>query len=244
MAAYDIQTTRLHIIDIALKYGYETLEAFSKAFTRFYGFPPSFIRRTNTQLRVFQPIQIHLEITGGWEDELPSLTKQTTVEQEIQNTCNFHISTNNMKQKKDWSILLQLVKKLQQTDLKFKIDGKTMIFAQGLEFKLDKICLTFKWKQEQSVLDFFNEDGEFVESYPGFKYYDTEFEGIRVRCMLYEEFQETDTDEIFYKNTDIVEIDANVVHVQSLEFYYENAKPDEKYYPMVEEYLKASLTKS
>lgn len=41
LAGKELLATKIHIIDAALKYGYETPEAFSKAFTRFHGFPPS-----------------------------------------------------------------------------------------------------------------------------------------------------------------------------------------------------------
>lgn len=152
--------------------------------------------------------------------------------------CKIHINTKDMVQKEDWGILLRLIKKLQEAGITFKIDGKTMIFAHGLEFKLEKICLTFKWHEEQKVLDFFKEDGEFSETHPGFKYYDTRFSGMKVRCILYEEFPGSDTDEVIYQNTDLVEIDGVIVHVQSLEFYYENGKPGDKYYSMVEAYIK------
>ncbi|HCL02047.1 MAG TPA: hypothetical protein DHW61_06450, partial [Lachnoclostridium phytofermentans] len=135
-------------------------------------------------------------------------------------------------------ILLQLVKKLKESGMTFKVDGSTMIFAHGLEFKLDKICITFKWNEGQKVLDFFGEAGEFSEVFPGFKYYDTKFSGMKVRCMLYGEFLGSDTDEVLYQNTDIVEIDGVLTHVQSLEFYYENGELDNKYYKMVEEYMK------
>jgi hypothetical protein len=58
--------------------------------------------------------------------------------------------------------------------------------------------------------------------------------------MLYDKFPGSDTDEVLYQNTDIVEIDGCFVHVQSLEFYYENAEPDEKYYRMVEAYIQGN----
>lgn len=262
LAGNEIMTSNIHILDAALKYGYETPEAFSKAFTRFHGFPPSLVRRIYPQIKVFDPIQIKIELHGGWrerlvEDELPSLTKLNASEQEKtldyiynnstklsggnfmeQQYCNYHININDMKQKEDWRILLQLVKKLNEGGITYKVDGKTMIFAHGLEFKLDKICFTFKWNEEQKVLDFFGEDGEFSETYPGFKYYDTKHSGMKVRCILYGEFPGSDTDEVLYQNTDFVEIDGVMTHVQSLEFYYENGVPEDKYYKMVEEHLK------
>lgn len=262
LAGKDLMATNIHILDAALKYGYETPEAFSKAFTRFHGFPPSLVRRIYPKIKVFSPLKIKIEIQGGLQEELtevnlPSLTKPNASEQEkyleygynesakvrggysmeYQN-CKFHINTNEMKQKEDWQILLQLVKKLKEAGIIFKVDGTTMIFAHGLEFKLDKICFTFKWNEGQKVLEFFGESGEFSEAFPGFKYYDTKFSGMEVRCMLYGEFPGSDTDEVLYENTDIVEIDGVLTHVQSLEFYYENSEPDGKYYKMVEDYIK------
>lgn len=268
LAGNDLLTSKIHIIDAALKYGYETPEAFSKAFTRFHGFPPSLVRRIYPNMKVFNPMQIKVEILGGFETEsiaafnLPYMTKHYASERERnlkysyndstiirggysmeQQNCKFHIDTKDMNEKEDWRILLLLVKKLKESGIAYKVDGKTMIFAHGLEFKLDKICLTFKWNEEQKILDFFGEDGEFKETYPGFKYYDTKFSGMKVRCMLYGGFPGSDTDERLYQNTDLVEVDGVVIHVQSLEFYYENAKPDSVYYRMVEAYIENSNRK-
>lgn len=261
LAGKEILSTKIHIIDAALKYGYVTPEAFSKAFTRFHGFPPSLVRRIYPPIKEFNPLHIKIEILGGWEEsketnKVPDLTNSYALEQENSfhnlyndstkikggysmkyENCKYHINTNEMKQKEDWHVLLLLVKDLKETGISFKVDGKTMIFAHGLEFKLDKICITFKWNEEQQVLDLFGDDGVFSETYPGFKYYDTIYAGMKVRCLLYGDFPGSDTDEVLYENTDLVEIDGVMIHVQSLEFYYENGEPGNKYYQMVENYI-------
>ena len=41
------------ILDIALKYGYDTPEGFTKAFSRFHGVTPSYVRKNRTGLRTF-----------------------------------------------------------------------------------------------------------------------------------------------------------------------------------------------
>ena len=69
LAGQELMTTRISILDVALKYGYETPEAFTKAFARLYGFPPSFVRRTYPKLKQFRPIVIQIELHGGWEKE-------------------------------------------------------------------------------------------------------------------------------------------------------------------------------
>ena len=53
------------VIDIALKYGYETPESFTKAFTRFHGATPAAVRKNPELVRSFLPLNIRIEITGG-----------------------------------------------------------------------------------------------------------------------------------------------------------------------------------
>lgn len=247
LAACDLRDTGIHIIDIAFKYGYETPEAFTKAFTRFYGFPPSFVRRTNPELKQFYPLQIRIDLHGGWEEaefqnqqiKRNDLTNPSVIGQENIGESRYHICTETMNQKEDWAILIRLVQKLQKEEIHFKVDGKTLIFAHGLEFKLDKICLTFPWKEEKKVLQFFHGVDRFHVGYQGFRYWDTVFEGMPIRCMQYEVFQGMDELEALYKDTDLVEVDRYSFHVQSLEFYYQNAQKEEPYYSLVEDYLKA-----
>ena len=254
--------SNIHIIDLAFKYGYETPEAFTKAFTRFHGFPPSLVRRIYPKIKVFNPLLIKLEIHGGWEEtlndnRLPLLTKQNSLEQEqnlfycydkttkfkggipMENArYEYHINIKDMQQKEDWSVLLLLAEKLDQSQIKFKVDGKTMIFVHGLEFKLEKICLTFKWNEEQRVKDFFDYGGKVRSSFSGFKYFDSMFEGMKVRCMFYGDCPDDDSDDFLFRNTEPINVDGKTMYAQKLEFYYENAEPNNEYYKMVEQWLK------
>ncbi|MDF2587638.1 MAG: transcription activator, effector binding protein [Anaerocolumna sp.] len=262
LAGQELMVTNIRIIDLAYKYGYETPEAFAKAFTRFHGFPPSLIRRTYPKITIFNPIHIKLVIQGGWEnistDELLiNQTKQQFPEQDKNLPCcydrntkykggismekerkKYLIRVKDMKQKEDWRILLLIAKKLDDEGIKFKIDGKTMIFAHGLEFELEKICITFKWSEEQKILDFFGNNGKAEGTFDGFKYFDTMFEGMKIRCMFYGECQDDETDEFLFRNADLVYVDGQKIYVQSLEFYIENTEPDNIYYKLVDEWMK------
>ncbi len=64
-AALDIQSTSLKIIDIALKYGYQTSQAFTKAFRRFHSYSPSQIKNRTGQIKIFLPLKINISIQGG-----------------------------------------------------------------------------------------------------------------------------------------------------------------------------------
>ncbi len=64
-AALDIADSDEKIIDIAYKYGYETPESFTKAFTRFHGATPSEIRKNRFLIKAFHPLKISIVIKGG-----------------------------------------------------------------------------------------------------------------------------------------------------------------------------------
>lgn len=65
LAAQDLLRPEARIIDVAMRYQYDTQESFSKAFTRFHGVPPSKIRRW--QARLFHPLSINVTIQGGFD---------------------------------------------------------------------------------------------------------------------------------------------------------------------------------
>jgi len=57
------------IIDIALQCGYESPDAFSKAFQAMYGVAPSTYRKNVTTPKAFPPLFFHLTLKGGIEME-------------------------------------------------------------------------------------------------------------------------------------------------------------------------------
>ena len=67
-AALDLQRTDEKVIDIALRYGYETPESFMKAFSRFHGATPSQVR-SGASVTVFLPLTINISIQGGHQME-------------------------------------------------------------------------------------------------------------------------------------------------------------------------------
>ena len=63
-AALDLKESNDKVINIALRYCYETPESFTKAFSRFHGVTPSQVR-DGADVRVFLPLTIKLSIQGG-----------------------------------------------------------------------------------------------------------------------------------------------------------------------------------
>ena len=64
LAALDLKETKDKVIDIALRYCYETPESFAKAFSRFHGATPSQVR-SGASVTTFLPLTIKLSVHGG-----------------------------------------------------------------------------------------------------------------------------------------------------------------------------------
>ncbi len=65
LAGFDIQKSDLKIIDIALKYRYESHSSFSRAFQLFHGATPSEVRNKGKEIRIFSPIYLNISIRGN-----------------------------------------------------------------------------------------------------------------------------------------------------------------------------------
>ena len=53
------------VIDIALKYGYDSPDSFAKAFQKFHGMPPSEARAKGKMLKSFSRLSIKISLEGG-----------------------------------------------------------------------------------------------------------------------------------------------------------------------------------
>ena len=65
LAAEELSLGAARVLDVALKYGYESQDSFSRAFTRFHGVSPSAAKEKGAQLKSVAPIQIILTLKGG-----------------------------------------------------------------------------------------------------------------------------------------------------------------------------------
>lgn len=65
LAALELQTTDISVLDVAYKYGYESPESFSKAFSRFHGSTPKQAKQKGTKLHLFHPLVIKIILEGG-----------------------------------------------------------------------------------------------------------------------------------------------------------------------------------
>lgn len=65
LAGQELSSADISVIDAAYKYGYDTPESFSKAFSRFHGVSPRQARCKGTELHLFNPLVIKITMEGG-----------------------------------------------------------------------------------------------------------------------------------------------------------------------------------
>jgi AraC family transcriptional regulator len=65
LAGCELASSDAKVIDIALKYGYDSPESFGRAFTRFHGITPSQAKTGGAKLKSFSKLSVKLILDGG-----------------------------------------------------------------------------------------------------------------------------------------------------------------------------------
>lgn len=67
LAAFEIQNSNIKVIDLAIKYGYESPDSFTRAFQSIHGVTPSAARNEGVSLKAYPRITFHISIKGEAE---------------------------------------------------------------------------------------------------------------------------------------------------------------------------------
>jgi AraC family transcriptional regulator len=66
LAGVELTNSDAKVIDLAMTYGYDSPDSFTKAFTRFHGITPSQVRKEGTMLKSFAPLKLTISLKGGY----------------------------------------------------------------------------------------------------------------------------------------------------------------------------------
>lgn len=66
LAAGELMVDSTKVIDVAMKYGYDSPDSFTKAFSRFHGVTPSMVQKNSIMIKSFAPLKIKLSLEGGY----------------------------------------------------------------------------------------------------------------------------------------------------------------------------------
>ena len=64
LAAFEMQNSKIKVIDVAMKYGYESPEAFTRAFKEIHGISPMAARKEGIQLKSYPRLTFLLSVKG------------------------------------------------------------------------------------------------------------------------------------------------------------------------------------
>lgn len=76
-AAHEIQSTEQKILDIAIKYGYDSSDAFGVAFKRLHGMNPIMARKQDVELKFHSRLHFTLKITGVEEMNYKKMERES-----------------------------------------------------------------------------------------------------------------------------------------------------------------------
>ncbi len=66
LAGQELLAEDITVMELAVKYGYDSPDSFTKAFTRFHGYSPSIVRRDKTMLKAFAPLKLTISLKSGY----------------------------------------------------------------------------------------------------------------------------------------------------------------------------------
>ena len=67
LAALELQNSDIKVIDLALKFGYDSADSFTRAFSRLHGVSPSQARKQGVSLRLYPKLSFQIKIKGETE---------------------------------------------------------------------------------------------------------------------------------------------------------------------------------
>lgn len=65
LAAFELRNSSIKVIDIAVKYGYHSPDAFTRAFQSQHGMTPTEMRTSSPSIKAYPPMTFRLSIGGG-----------------------------------------------------------------------------------------------------------------------------------------------------------------------------------
>lgn len=131
LAGNEIAGSDIKIIDIAIKYGYDSPDSFTKAFTRFHGVTPTVARKKHTTLKSFAPLKLTIALEGGY-----------LMDYKIERKKAFKVIANEKR------LLMKMLKK------SFLIFGKSIIkqVKEKLLEEFMELTLINKWGKKTLII--------------------------------------------------------------------------------------------
>ncbi len=137
LAGGELLSSEVKIIDLAVKYGYNSPDSFTKAFIRFHGCTPTEVRKGNRNLKSFAPLRIKFTLYGGktmdyrietkTSFKVMGISRKFSYESAFSDIPKFWVETLHQSDKKNMPICgkygVNYDKNMSGTDFRYMIGG-------------------------------------------------------------------------------------------------------------------------
>ena len=130
LAAIALRNSSVKVIDIALKYGYESPESFTRAFKEFHGISPSVTRKEFVQINLFPRITCLLTVKGDIEMDYKIESK----DEQIVNLKGFNWAVVQSPQLKPVDNCIYIANKWKESGHKYLLDLGTGLGRHAIYF--------------------------------------------------------------------------------------------------------------
>ncbi len=89
LAGSELAAADVKIIDVAVKYGYDSPDSFAKAFSRFHGVSPSAVQRGGAVIKTFAPLKLEISLKGGYLMNYKIVKKESFTVLGVQQTFDY-----------------------------------------------------------------------------------------------------------------------------------------------------------
>ncbi len=149
LAAQELTTSDVKVIDVALKYGYQTPESFTKAFRKIHGVNPSEVRESGIKLKAYPRISFQIQLKGEKEMNYKIVDKE-----------GFEIIGKGIKVTTENDENFKIIPKFWQESCQNGVCDKLSSFAGDLG--LLGVCMEFSPEQKEFTYLIAIEKGEDV----------------------------------------------------------------------------------
>lgn len=76
LAGEELITSNVTVMELAMKYGYDSPDSFTKAFSRFHGSTPLAVRKNKSMIKTFAPLKLTISLKGGYRMDYKIIKKE------------------------------------------------------------------------------------------------------------------------------------------------------------------------
>lgn len=102
LAALELQNTNLRVIDVAVKYGYDSTTAFARAFKGLHGLTPKEATQQGVKLKAYPKISFQISIKGDYDMDYRIETKEAFDIFGIETICSLTGDTTRLTPSELW----------------------------------------------------------------------------------------------------------------------------------------------